>query len=252
MKVYRYNVFAIKRILEGKLSQVRSALKKEMHDYSQKLEFENARETRDRLRNLISITQANDISGFLEDANFYFYRQKAALQELLRLFIPYFPNLKKLDRIECFDISNFSADFTVGSQVIFVSGIPEPSLYKRYKIKHTLTPNDVVSMREMIGRRLQHKEWKYPDLLLVDGGKPQVSHISKLLKELGLEFPLAGIAKRLEQLVIPQNGTFALLTLPRNSLALKLVQHMRDEAHRFALTYHRKLRSVALTHLIAI
>ncbi len=161
-------------------------------------------------------------------------------------------------RIECFDISNFQGTDSVASMVVFVNGRPKKSEYRKFKIKTVNGPDDFASMREVIGRRygrlLREEHAEMPDLIVVDGGKGQLSSAVESLGELGL-FPgspradeqsqrtpaVIGLAKRLEEVFIPGSGDAQ--SLSRSSPGLKLLQQIRDEAHRFAITYHRTLRS---------
>lgn len=149
-------------------------------------------------------------------------------------------------RIECFDISNFQGSNTVGSLVCFVDGMPRKSEYKRYHVTSVSGPDDYASMREVIGRRamaLKKNEKQLPDLMVVDGGRGQLSSAVAVLKETGLyqDVPVIGLAKRLEEIYLP--GSADPVTLPKTSAALRLLQRLRDEAHRFALEFHRDVRS---------
>jgi excinuclease ABC subunit C len=182
-------------------------------------------------------------------------KTSAALDELRdQLDLPAMPR-----RIECYDISHTSGSEQVGSMVVFVDGHPQPSQYKRFKIKHDAGNNDVQSMAEVLRRRFkravearaaaedgdqtaQDAKWSaLPDLVIVDGGKPQLGAALDVLRDLGLrDVPIAGLAKENEELFISDAADPAIL--PRTSQALYLVQRIRDEAHRFAITYHRQLR----------
>jgi excinuclease ABC subunit C len=156
-------------------------------------------------------------------------------------------------RIEAFDVSNLGADSTVGSMVVFEDGLPKRSDYRRFEIKGVPGQDDVASMEEMLRRRftryLREREspasrprrFSYtPSLVVVDGGRGQLGAAVRVLEELGLEVPVAGLAKRLEEVFVP--GRPEPLRIPRASEALYLLQHVRDEAHRFALDYHRRKR----------
>jgi excinuclease ABC subunit C len=147
-------------------------------------------------------------------------------------------------RIEGFDISNTGGDESVGSVVVFENGEPSRSEYRKYRIKSVAGPNDVASLQEVIGRRygrLLREGLKLPDLILVDGGKGQLHAAEKELEKLGLTgVPVASLAKREEIVFTPAEK--AGLQLDRTSPALKLLQHIRDEAHRFAVTFHRQRR----------
>ncbi|MCD6376837.1 MAG: excinuclease ABC subunit C [Caldisericaceae bacterium] len=146
--------------------------------------------------------------------------------------------------IECFDISNIQGTDAVASMVCFENGKPKKSEYRHFKINTKQTPDDFAMMREVVRRRYERllKEKKrLPDLIVVDGGKGQLSSALTVLTQLGLEEqPIIGLAKRLEEVFVPFEKESILL--PRNSSALKLLQQIRDEAHRFAVSYHRKRR----------
>lgn len=189
----------------------------------------------------------------------------ADLQTVLGLADP--PN-----RMECFDISTFQGDHTVGSMVVFAQGAPLKSAYKRFKIRGKGSqgaPDDFASMREMLRRRFRRlveerddadpgrkargseEEWRIaPDLVIIDGGKGQLGIAVEIFEELGLlgRIPLVSLAKREEEIFRP--GESQSIWLTRGSQALHLVQRIRDEAHRFAITYHRNLRGKAQTRSV--
>ena len=161
-------------------------------------------------------------------------------------------------RIECFDISHSQGTNVVGSQVVFEDGLPRKSEYRRYAVHGEAARDDTASMHDVISRRLaKHldppevsdedaRRFAYPpSLILVDGGPPQVAAAQRAMDELGVtDVALAGIAKRLEEIWLP--GEEHPVILPRTSEALFLVQRLRDEAHRFAITYHRSKRGRAM------
>jgi excinuclease ABC subunit C len=174
-----------------------------------------------------------------------------ALEELAAaLELPVLP-----ERIECYDISTFQGTNSVGSMVVFEDGRPRTGEYRRFEIKTVQGQSDVASHQEVLRRRFRNaksgeegsdeeRRWAMPDLVIVDGGRAQVSAAKTVLDELGLhDLPLAGLAKEREELVLPDRPEPVLL--PTTSQALYLVQRLRDEAHRFAITYHRKLRARA-------
>jgi len=147
-------------------------------------------------------------------------------------------------RIECFDISNIQGSDPVASMVCFIDGRPKKSEYRKFKITSKETPDDFAMMREVIARRynrILREKKPLPDLIVVDGGKGQLSSALTVLKKLNLaKQPLIGLAKRLEEIFMP--GFSDAQMLPKTSSSLKLLQNIRDEAHRFAITYHRTLR----------
>ena len=168
---------------------------------------------------------------------------KGALLDLKKyLGIPRIPK-----RIEAFDISNISGKMAVGSMVVFENGAPNKKYYRKYKIL-TEGPDDYAMMREMLERRytnIINDKSPSPDLVLVDGGKGQLNVATDVFKSLGVtNIPVIGLAKEFEHVFIPQ--TPSPLILPRDSEALLLLQRIRDEAHRFAVNYHKKLRSKEL------
>lgn len=158
------------------------------------------------------------------------------------------------ERIECYDVSHFQGTEIVASQVVFENGLPNKDQYRRYKIKTVEQNNDYASMHEVLTRRFSHKEWDEPQLIVIDGGKGQLAVAQKVLKELGKEIPIVGLAKARtqsgfaaptvesseERFFIP--GRANPVVFKPASQAFQILIGIRDEAHRFALSYHRKLR----------
>jgi excinuclease ABC subunit C len=154
-------------------------------------------------------------------------------------------------RIECFDISNIQGTNPVASMVVFEEGKPAKKEYRRFTIKTVVGANDFAMMNEVIKRRFkraldanedeQGKWTKLPDLVIIDGGKGQLNAALAALDEVGASVPICGLAKENEEIFLP--GRFDSILLPRDSQALYLVQRVRDEAHRFAVTFHRERRS---------
>lgn len=157
--------------------------------------------------------------------------------------------LKTLPRhIECFDNSNIQGTNPVSSMVCFKDGRPSKKDYRKFKVKTVEGPNDFASMKEVVGRRyyrLKTENEPLPDLIIVDGGKGQLSSACEALKELDIygQVPIIGIAKRLEEIYYPEDSIP--VHISKKSPALKLLQYLRDEAHRFAITFHRDRRSKA-------
>ncbi|HAL57711.1 MAG TPA: excinuclease ABC subunit C, partial [Bacteroidetes bacterium] len=148
-------------------------------------------------------------------------------------------------RIECFDISNTQGSDSVASMVVFIDGKPRKSEYRKYRIRTVEGSDDFASMKEVVQRRyarLMAEESPLPDLIVVDGGKGQLSSAVGSMSKLHLEtVPIIGLAKRLEEVFVP-NETEA-RSVPRTSSGLRLLQQIRDEAHRFAITFHRAIRT---------
>lgn len=164
------------------------------------------------------------------------------LQEKLQL--TNFPN-----RIECYDISHIQGTNTVASMVVFYNGLSKKTAYKKFKIKTTEgKPDDFLSMKEVLTRRLNRlgeKNWEKPDLIIIDGGKGQLSSVMQVVEDMGVTgIDFVSLAKREEEVFLPNKSES--IRIPINSNAMFLIQRIRDEAHRFAITYHRDLRSKAL------
>ena len=204
----------------------------------------------------IEVPQAGERAKLvaMAQANAQFWLDELAVHRLKRGdFIPHSVQALQRDlrlstpprRIECFDISNTQGSDTVASMVVFVDGAPRKSDYRKFKIQSVDGPNDFASMREVIERRyskVKESGETIPDLLMVDGGKGQLSSAVEVLSKLDLQYiPIIGLAKRLEEVFVP--GESEALLLPKTSSSLRLLQRVRDEAHRFAITYHRALRS---------
>jgi excinuclease ABC subunit C len=181
-------------------------------------------------------------------------RKKAMSAEQALLELQEYLDLEVLPRrIECYDISNISGTDSVGSMVVFENGSPKHSDYRRFKIGTVTGPDDFASLQEVLRRRFKRKKesqgeggrdnsfGKTPDLLIIDGGKGQLGAVREVLMELGTgDIPTFGLAKKEEELFV--EGRQEPIILPRGSQALFLLQRIRDEAHRFAVSYHRRLR----------
>jgi excinuclease ABC subunit C len=156
-----------------------------------------------------------------------------------------------LNRIEAYDNSNIQGRFAVGGMVVFERGKPKKSEYRRFKIQSLPdnTPNDFAMMFEVLSRRFSQmtegnvKFTQRPDLIIVDGGKGQLSAAQDAMKQFGYDFPMIGLAKQFEQVYLP--GAHEPIEFPRNAPALFLLQRVRDEVHRWAITYHRNVRGSA-------
>jgi len=148
-------------------------------------------------------------------------------------------------RMECYDISHIQGTNTVASMVTFINGMSKKSEYRKFKVKSTEgKPDDFLSMKEVLTRRLSRlgeKGWEKPDLIIIDGGKGQLSSVMQIVEELGVTgIDFVSLAKQQEEVFLPHKSDS--IMLPRNTDALFVIQRIRDEAHRFAITYHRTLR----------
>jgi excinuclease ABC subunit C len=219
--------------LQGRRDQLLRDLSRRMATAARDRRYEEAARLRNQLQALTSVIVAKEQSlaaGPLEQ-----------LQAALKL--PQTPQ-----RIEAFDISNIFGEWAVGSMVVFVGGKPHKAHYRRFKIQTVQGSDDYAMMREVVRRRYSGtlaRELPLPDLILVDGGKGQLSAACEELTTLALRLPTIGLAKRFEHLFVPQSSD-PIVLLP-TSPVLHLVQHIRDEAHRFAIAYHRQLRGSSVT-----
>ncbi|MEK7635866.1 MAG: GIY-YIG nuclease family protein [Patescibacteria group bacterium] len=150
-------------------------------------------------------------------------------------------DLRPLNRIEGYDISHLSGKEIYGSMIVFINGEPDKTQYRLFKIKNAKAGDDLAALKEMIIRRFKHKEWQFPNLILIDGGRPQVSHIEKTLKELSINISLVGISKYAkDELIFVKNikKSTKVMSMASKNILLKI----RDEAHRFALKSSRRKR----------
>ena len=190
------------------------------------------------VQNLFENARIKKLASIRDDFN----EVGAYLQETLKL--TNFPN-----RIECYDISHIQGTNTVASMVVFYNGMSKKTAYKKFKLKTTEgKPDDFLSMKEVLTRRLSRlgeKNWEKPDLIIIDGGKGQLSSVMEVVEEMGITgIDFVSPAKREEEVFLPHQSKS--IRIPMNSNAMFLIQRIRDEAHRFAITYHRSLRSKAL------
>ena len=246
---YKKIIKQLKMFLSGKRKGLVRELEREMKKASKEKDFEKAAALRDRIRNLEYVTQSfRQASEYLEHPDLLEDKIQKELEGLKGIV-----GLESLERIEAYDISNISGKYAAGSLVTFINGEPSKRDYRRFKIKTVDQADDVGMIKETLRRRLARlvKQMdadssfsEVPDLILIDGGKAQVSAANEVLKEYGLDIPVLGLAKRFEEVV---KSDLPVVRLQKDSPALHLLQRIRDEAHRFAVSYHRKLRSKSVT-----
>ncbi len=246
--IYKKNISNLKRFLKGSTKQVIKNLESERNIFSKQEEFEKAGIVQKQIDSIEKITQETyDPFVYINQPKTQSIREESENQALFDLLAANGVVLTNLKRIECFDISNFQGTNATGSMTVLINGSAEKSEYRKFKIRKTKTPNDFAMHQEMMGRRLKHPEWEFPSLFIVDGGKGQVSSVLQVLAHNGVSIPVIGIAKKFETLVIPRKEVrglkFTEVRVPLSSPAINIVRRIRDEAHRFAITYHRKLRS---------
>lgn len=166
--------------------------------------------------------------------------------ELIQAGVP-IEETNTLSRLECYDISNIQGNFAVGSQSVFIAGLPRTDQYRRYTIRSVIGPNDAAMHAEMMKRRLAHSvsgtphSWPKPDLIIIDGGAPQLAEVVPVIRAFDSSIPVIGIAKRFEEIYIPNpDDSFSVLRLGPDHPALQIIQRIRDEAHRFGISLYRK------------
>ncbi|MEI6462597.1 MAG: excinuclease ABC subunit UvrC [bacterium] len=279
---YRKSINNIKRFLKGQKNEILTELESEMQLASKEMKYEKASLLRDRINNVKYVLNQVNLGSDVDDVVASSRKNKERSDALESLFkslnlTKEFEDKRKIDpntntsgdiKIECYDISNIQGTNPVGSMVVFVNGQSRPDLYRKFKIRTKDTPDDFAMMKEMLSRRFKRinkedKEVKYdetfsilPDLVIIDGGKGQLNVCDSVLKELGLQdIPHVGLAKREEEIFINKKElnietptainslNFDRVKLPKRSDSLKLVQRIRDETHRYGITFHRKLRS---------
>jgi len=150
-------------------------------------------------------------------------------------------------RIEGYDISHLQGKWATASLVVFIGGKPAKEEYRQFRIKSFPSSDDPKMLTETLMRRFLHPEWNFPDLIMIDGGEPQLREILKTFKKLPVKLPkMVGLVKGEETIIIPENGQFRRLNLPKSDPFLKTLMALRDEAHRFARRYHHKLHLKSL------
>lgn len=247
IKDYRKNIRHLIGFLSGKTKSVLHELAKEREKHSKKEDYEQAGIFQKKIDAITLITASvRHPFEYEQNPNLKEDVRNKELEDLRNILAKNNVKIKKLSRIECYDISTISGVHSVGSMVAFTDGEKDSSQYRRFKIRKeekTGEPNDFAMMREVLERRINHPEWRVPDLIVVDGGKGQVNVAKQVIVQNNLKISLIGLAKR-EEIIITSD--FREIRLPRNCSALKLIMRIRDEAHRFAITYHRKVRSRAV------
>jgi excinuclease ABC subunit C len=243
-KEYGKNIKNIVRVLSGETKSIIREFEREREELSLNEKYEEAGVLQRKINALQYITQPiRQPFEYEINPNLRTDIRIREMDELKKVLNQEGYSLSTLTKIECYDISNTQGTHSTGSMVVFIDGEKESSLYRKFKIRKDGIPNDFAMHQEVMGRRLKHKEdWPFPDLFIVDGGKGQVSSVRKVFEEMGITRPIIGLAKREETIV---TSDLKEISLPKHSPALHLIMRIRDEAHRFAITYHRKLRSKA-------
>lgn len=236
---YKDKIKDVELFLSGKFKKLENDWEKQMFDLSRDMRYEEAGETRDRIYAVRSMSERVMITEISQDEINESVQRSSSINELKKVL-----RLKNSPAvIEGFDNSNIQGTNAVASMVKFQNGIADKKGYRRFKIKTVEGADDFASMHEVVFRRyssLIRKNEKFPDLILIDGGKGQLGAAVNALYKLQISIPILSLAKKNEEIFLPDRDKA--LILSRHSEALKLLQSVRDEAHRFAVSYHRHLR----------
>ena len=231
---YQDNLSTIIDIMKGKSKNILKKLYIQMQSYAKLQKFEQALEIKQQIEALEKVSLHK---GIIQSSKSYKHKYIEELQNLLKL-----DKLPK--RIEGYDSSHFHGDKAVVSMVVFENGKPAKDQYRKFRIQ--LPPeggDDFYNLNQALTRRFKRTDWPIPDLILIDGGKGQLSTVLRVQQKGNIEFksiPIISLAKRLEEIYMPDREKPILL--PKSAKSLQILQQVRDEAHRFAVTYHRKLR----------
>lgn len=221
---YAKNIRHLILFFEGEKQSILRLLKKEMNDFAKKQEFEKAAEKRNQIHALTHVRDA----AFMREENFL-HAVGMRHDALLQNNIP--------QRIEAYDISHLGGQLATGSMAVFINGKIDSSEYRQFRIKNFAPANDPAQMAEILSRRLGHTEWPLPNLILLDGGLAQFHQGEKILHFYHVHIPLIALAKG-----PTRKGRKLFSTKNAPVIPIELLEELRDEAHRFAIRYHRKLR----------
>lgn len=255
---YRANLRRLIAVIEGKRKSIEKELEKDMKKFAKTSQFEQAAKTRNQLFALRRLNK----QVIFSDKEFQDISKDHALGELVELLgLPGYPR-----RIEGYDVSHMQGTDVVASMVVFTNGVSNKGEYRKFKTKKDYN-NDFYNMHETLSRRLSEKnrkKWGLPDLVLIDGGKGQLDAAIRARDEAGQSVPFVGLAKREEQIVIKkdlsnislnleklhslggfttESEDFILVNVPHTTNLVKLLQRIRDESHRFAVSYHSVLKT---------
>ena len=237
---YKADIRRLRLFLDGKKDRLLKDMARDMQLASKNLQFEKAARIRDDIQSLNTLNLRGNLEDHAQPEVFYIDPKKgmSGLKQVLKL-----SELPR--RIEGIDIAHLQGGETVASLVQFIDGLPFKHGYKRFKIKSVEGVDDFASMREVVTRRfrrLTQEGESFPDLLLIDGGKGQLNAVMETFEAIGITPPTTiSLAKREEEIYVPGQSEPHRLT--RHSYALRLLQYVRDESHRFAQHYHHQLRS---------
>ncbi len=245
IKEYKNNIKNLIAVLRGKKKTVVGNLRKMMEEKAKIQNFEEAAKLRNQIFALETIiAHSNVIESEKEESKWK--NNQSILQKILK-------TKEKISRIEAYDISNIQGKEATGSMVVAFNGKLNKDEYRKFKIKISDKPNDVAMIKELISRRLQHNEWQYPEVMLIDGGKAQLNAALFILNQhksvKSALIRVIALAKKKNELYI-EGEPRPILLKTLNREIFNLILQLRDESHRFARAYHHKLRDIALMHKI--
>jgi len=242
-KQYQNNIRRLIHLLQGKGEKILAEFKKELEDFAKEERYEEAAVLRNRFYYLQALFYKQFAYADFDDDPNYLHnlreKQVESLQSLLKL--------PKLKQVECYDLSNLNFKEATASMVVFVDAEPRPDQYRRFKIRGRAR-FDPEMMLEIIRRRFNHRDWPKPDLIVIDGGMPQLLMLHQALGRIKTLPLIVGLAKNPDRLVLLKDKT--VINFKEAPQALTFLQRMRDEAHRFAKKYHLLLRRKALSKML--
>jgi excinuclease ABC subunit C len=244
---YRQNLKLLKLFLGGRRQSLNRELKQLMQQFSKDQKFERAAEIRDQINALeqlayIQSGQPVDLDLPVLELDDHLH-QMTLVRQLLNNY-GLIPANYPINRVEAYDISNISGTDATASMVVFINGKPDTSEYRHFRMKYTTGPNDPGMMTEALTRRLNHPEWDYPDLIVIDGGRTQLNAAFKVIKG---QVPTISLVKHPDRLLFKTQSGFLSYRLHPGSPIANLFQHLRDESHRFAKKYHHTLARKRMT-----
>jgi len=232
---YKKNINQVVSILNGNVKEIIKNLNKQLNVLIKNNQYEQAIIIRNK------IFRFDRLLNLRDDMEFFINNNEKNLEEMSVILKKYFPQLNKINRIETYDISNLGLKQAVGSMVVMKNNQIDKKEYRRFKIKQTGLKSDFDRLKEVVIRRLK-QNWPVPDLIIIDGGRPQIKAILKIFYDNKIIIPLIGIAKNPDRVIVGIEG-YPNLFLKNDSKVLNIIRLLRDESHRFARKYHLFLRS---------
>lgn len=234
-KQYQKNINQVISILRGNVKTITKDFYQKLNIFIKNNQYEQAIIIRNKIFRFDRLLDLKD------DSDFFYNNNEKKLKEMLVILKKYFSQLIKLNRIETYDISNLGLNQVVGSMVVMKNSQIDKKEYRRFKIKQKGLRSDSDRLKEVIKRRLK-QPWPIPDLIIIDGGRPQIKTILNVFQENQINIPLLGIAKNPDRVIVGVDG-YPNLFLKNDSKILNIIRLLRDESHRFARKYHLFLRS---------